>query len=106
MTKETHFVIWRSGSYVELSPILPDTQLIHYEVEIDSAEKGNLEDKLAEVRSGDVMPEQVFGSPFDETKDEKEKMELGEDENDLFHLIYRYGSTKTKKQLEELYYES
>ncbi|WP_147802947.1 hypothetical protein [Alkalicoccus halolimnae] len=103
MEKETYYVIWRSGTFVELSPILPDTQMIHYEVELDKKGKKNLEEKLATVQEGDVMPEHVFVSPFDETKDERDKMELGSDEDSLFHLIYKYGSSDTKRRLKELY---
>ncbi|NJP36497.1 hypothetical protein [Alkalicoccus luteus] len=103
MPKEQYFVIWRSGTDVELSPILPDTQLIHYEVLLDRESKAELESKLAEVQDGDVMPEHIFVSPFDETRDEKDKIELGDDEDNLFHKIYKYGSETTKKRLEEMY---
>ncbi|SDN43630.1 hypothetical protein [Alkalicoccus daliensis] len=103
MEKQSYFVIWRSGTDVELSPMLPDTQLIHYEVVLDKEGKQKIEDKLAEVQEGDVMPEQIFTSPFDETKDEKEKLELGRDEDNLFHMIYTYGTPETKKRLEQMY---
>lgn len=103
LEKQTYYVIWRAGTDVELSPMLPDTQLIHYEVQLDKEGKQRIEEKLAEVQKGDVMPEQIFVSPFDETKDEREKLELGSDEDNLFHMIYIYGSPETKKRLEQMY---
>lgn len=103
MEKHLYYVIWRAGTDVELSPILPDTQLIHYEVQLNDEEKEMIEHKLREVQDGDVMPEQIFASPFDETKDEVEKKELGSDEDNLFHMIYKFGTERTRERVQELY---
>ncbi|PRO65100.1 hypothetical protein [Alkalicoccus urumqiensis] len=106
MERETYYVIWESGTSLQLSPILPDSQLIHYSVDVNERERLQLEALMNDVDEGDVMPEHVFQSPFDETKDERDKMRLGEKEDDLFHLIYRYGTERTKRRLQELYDEN
>ncbi|CAM3795300.1 hypothetical protein [Alkalicoccus chagannorensis] len=103
MAKDIYYVVWRSGTFIELTPVLADDQLIHYEVELNAAEREKLEAKLQEVSDGDVMPEHIFVSPFDETKDDWEKIELGDDEDNLFHMIYNFGTPETRRRLNELY---
>ncbi|SES33320.1 hypothetical protein [Salisediminibacterium halotolerans] len=103
MQKELYYVIWNSGTHISLQKQLTDPQQIHYAVEVDDYEKKKLQEKIAEVSDGDVIPEHVFVSPFDETKGDIDKMELGEDEDNLFHMIYNVGTERTKERLLSLY---
>ena len=106
MARETYFVIWNSGTNISLQKQLTDPQQIHYAVEVDDGEKKRLQEKISEVAEGDVIPEHVFVSPFDETKDDIDKMDLGEDEDNLFHLIYNLGTDRTRERLESLYHQA
>jgi hypothetical protein len=48
------------------------------------------------------MEEHIFVRPFDEDEDEKDKLALKKDVKDLFQVIYKLGTEKTKRYLDEL----
>lgn len=103
MEKKLYYVIWNSGTHISLQKQLTDPQQIHYAVKVDDYERRKLEEKIAEVADGDIIPEHVFVSPFDETKGDIDKMELGKDEDNLFHMIYNFGTDRTKERLYTMY---
>ncbi|ADI00119.1 hypothetical protein [Salisediminibacterium selenitireducens] len=99
MSKETYFVIWKEGTNLTLSKHLADPQMVHYKVALNEYQHKKLSDKIDEISKGDVMPEHIFVSPFDETRGDQDKYSLGEDEDDLFHMIYNFGTEETRAHL-------
>ncbi|QKS70854.1 hypothetical protein FLK61_29440 [Paenalkalicoccus suaedae] len=97
--KTLRYVKWTAGTHLELVDTKLDEQAIYYDVEVTRAEEEVLRDLVANVQDGDVMPEHIFVHPFDETRDEKDKEELGDETQRLFAFIYEVGTKETKERI-------
>ncbi|UTR14371.1 hypothetical protein MM221_17670 [Salipaludibacillus sp. LMS25] len=102
MSKHLYYVTWHTGSYIELLPVKVDQRTVQYEVEADVEELAYLEKRIAAVNTKDVMEEHIFVRPFNEDADEEDKLALKKDVSELFNFIYKLGTEKTKKYLDEL----
>ncbi|WP_026690097.1 hypothetical protein [Alteribacter aurantiacus] len=102
MNKQTYFISINQGSRIEIFTERTDPSLIQYEVQVDEAEIEEFLNLVHRFREKDVEPEQIFVRPFNEPAADRDKEELKYDTRELFEMIYRYGTEKTKRDLEEL----
>ncbi|MBM7095990.1 hypothetical protein JSY36_09500 [Bacillus sp. H-16] len=102
MNKQTYFISINQGSRIEIFTEPTDPALIQYEVEVDGEEVEDFLNLIRRFREKDVEPEQIFVRPFNEPAADRDKQELKYDTRELFEMIYRYGTEKTRRELEEL----
>ncbi|TMW73023.1 hypothetical protein [Alteribacter natronophilus] len=102
MMKQTFYVSINQGSRVELYTEKTDPQLIQFAVEVDEAEVEEFKQLIERFRDKDVEPQQIFSHPFDEPASDREKESVKYDTRYLYELIYKHGTEKTRRELEEL----